>query len=468
MFEPLRHKLHQTFSAQESYDPAWERDLDRGDNAGYFAHDSAVWVVHGGMSPMAAGIRALLTQALHPGALAGVAEHSNYQADPLARLAGTIRWIFTLTYGDTAAAQAACRWVQRRHVPVAGHYTAGTGETRDYSANDADLAAWVHMAFADAFLRSHQAFSGPVPQGADAYVREWATAGELMGVKNPPRSEAELAAAIAGYESRGELSGGPRVAEVVSFLKNPPLDPMILPGYKLLFAAVVDTLPENHRKMLGLERSKLGPIPLPSRLGGKAALGLAGITLAKKGPAELAARRRLFRLGVLSDLSYPEVGLTELEKAPDGYRHLQLRERVGEGQRVFEALSEGILTWALHERSGLRTRPDTPRVQLGSRVELGFGIGPARISAPCRVVRLIEEATRSGFAYGTLAGHPETGEESFAAVLDEDGSVYLEIRAASKHANRFYRLVSPVAEAAQRFATKRYVEAARELARPRA
>ncbi|MFJ6416616.1 DUF1990 family protein [Paeniglutamicibacter sp. NPDC091659] len=465
MFEPLRHRLHQTFSAQETYDPAWERELDRGDDAGYFAHDSAVWVVHGGMSPMAAGIRALLTQALHPGALAGVAEHSNYQRDPLARLAGTIRWIFTLTYGDTQAARAACRWVQRRHVPVAGRYTTGAGEEKAYSANDADLAAWVHIAFADAFLRSHEAFSGPVPQGADAYVREWAIAGELMGVKNPPRSEAELKAAIAGYEARGELAGGPRVAEVVSFLKNPPLDPVILPGYKLLFAAVADTLPENHRRMLGLERAAIGPVPLPSRLGGKAALGLAGFALAKKGPAELAARRRLFRLGVLSDLSYPEVGMTERDEFPEGYSHLHLRERVGEGQDAFDALAEGILTWQLQGRSGLRTRPDTPRVQLGSRVELGFGLGPARITAPCRVVRLIDEATRSGFAYGTLAGHPETGEESFAAVLNEDGSVYLEIKAASKHANRFYRLVSPVAEAAQRFATNRYVAAARELAR---
>lgn len=466
VFEPLRHKLLQTFSAQETYDPVWERELDRGDDAGYFAHDSAVWAVHGGMSPIAAGIRALLTQALHPGALAGVAEHSNYQTNLLSRLAGTIRWIFTLTYGDTAAAQAACRWVQRRHVPVVGTYTSGSGEDKSYSANGSDLAAWVHIAFADAFLRSHEAFSGPVPQGADAYVREWAIAGELMGVKNPPRSDAELRAAIAGYEQRGELAGGPRVAEVVSFLKNPPLDPMILPGYKLLFAAVVDTLPENHRRMLGLERSKLGPVPLPSRLGGKAALVLAGVTLAKTGPSELAARRRLFRLGVLNDLSYPDRGMTENSENTEGYRSMHVFERVGHGRAAYEALAEGIMGWKLHELAGLRVVPDVPVVQVGSRVELGVGAGPARITAPCRVVRLIEEATREGFAYGTLPGHPESGEESFAAVLEEDGSVYLELKAFSKHSNWFYRLGAPVAEAGQGLVTKRYIEAARELARP--
>lgn len=464
MFEPLRRKLQQTFSAQEHYDPVWERELDRGNDAGYFPHDSAVWVVHGGMSPIAAGIRALLTQALHPGALAGVAEHSKYQSDPLARLAGTIRWIFTLTYGDTVAADAACAWVARRHEPITGRYTAGTGEERAYAANDPDLAAWVHLAFADAFLRSHEIFSGPVPQGADAYVREWSKAGELMGVPNPPRSEAELREAIDGYEARGELAGGPRVAEVVSFLKNPPLDPAVLPGYKLIFAAVVDTMPESHLRMLGLRRTSLGGIPLPARLGGKVALSLAGIALARQRPAELAARRRLFRLGVLNDLSYPDPGITDAVPAPAGYRTLQVRERVGEGTAVFEALAAGIMAWKLHEGAGLRVRADTPKVQLASRVRLGFGLGPVRIEAPCRVVRLIESDTRRGFAYGTLAGHPETGEESFAAVLEADGSVYLELKAVSRPSAGLYSLGFPVTAAAQSLVTDRYVAAARSLA----
>lgn len=468
MLSSLRLKLHQTFSAQETYDPIWERALDAGQDAGYFSHDSAVWVVHGGMSPIAAGIRALLTQALHPGALAGVAEHSNYQADPLARLAGTIRWIFTLTYGDATAADAACAWVRKLHVPVTGEYVSATGENREYSANDPGLSDWVHIAFADAFLRCHEAFTGPVPQGADAYVREWAKAGELMGVANPPRSEAELREAIAGYESRGELSGGPRVAEVVSFLKNPPLDPAVLPGYKLLFAAVVETLPKHHQKLLGLEPATLGPVTLPSKIAGKAVLGLAGLVLDKRGPAELAARRRLYRIGALSDLNYADVGMTEHGRIPAEYSELKLREPVGHGKDAFEALAEGILNWKLHERSGLRTRPDTPRVQLGSLVHLGFGVGPLRINAPCRVVRLIQDQsrdeTRTGFAYGTLAGHPETGEESFAAVLGADGTVYLEISAGSQHSTWFYRLVSPVSAAVQRYATRRYVAAARLLA----
>lgn len=464
MFNALRIKLRQTFTAQETYDPVWERELDRGEDAGYFAHDSAVWTVHGGMSPIAAGIRALLTQALHPGALAGVAEHSNYQQDMLGRLAGTIRWIFTLTYGDTAAAQQACDWVKRRHVPVVGSYTTGQGHEEEYSANDPGLSDWVHIAFADAFLRSHEIFSGPVPQGADTYVREWAKAGELMGVINPPRSDAELKAAMAGYESRGELAGGERVAEVVSFLKNPPLDPMVLPGYKLLFAAVVDTLPETHRRMLGLERTTLGPVRLPSAWGGKVTLALAGAALGTMGPSEMAARRRLFRLGVINDLSYPERGASQDDVAPQGYRSTRIRECVGRGRPAFESLSQGIRSWKLQEGAGLRVQADTPEVSFGTRVVLGFGIGPFRLPAPCRVVRLLEEETRSGFAYGTLAGHPETGEESFLAVLEDDGAVYFELNAVSRHSNWFYGLGAPLVEAAQRRATGRYVATAHKLA----
>lgn len=243
---------------------------------------------------------------------------------------------------------------------------------------------------------------------------------------------------------------------------------MVLPGYRLLFAAVVDTLPENHRKLLGLEPVQLGPLTMPSKFGGKAALGLAGLVFDQRGPAELAARRRLYRIGALRDVNYVEIGMTEQARIPAGYSALKLREPVGHGLEAFESLSEGILSWKLHERSGLRTRPDTPRVQLGSLVQLGFGLGPARINAPCRVVRLINAETatemRSGFAYGTLDGHPETGEESFAAVLGADGTVYLEIVAGSRHSTWFYRLLAPVSAAVQRFATRRYVQAARKLA----
>ena len=289
LLAPLRTRLRITFAGQAEGVPAWEEALEHGDDAGYFLPDSAVWTVHGGMTPIAAGIRALLVQALHPGALAGVAEHSDYRADPLARLAGTIRWIFTVTYGDTVAARAACDYVRRRHRSVTGTYTDAAGAERPYSANDPGLAGvgppGLHGRL-PALLRD---LPRPGPAGgADAYVSEWAVAGELMGVADPPRTEAALRARLQAYDDGGFLCGGPRVEEVVRFLEGAAADPMLLPGADLLFAAVVDTLPERYRELLGLERARLGPVPLPTRLAGRIALGAVGASLQKVGPSELA------------------------------------------------------------------------------------------------------------------------------------------------------------------------------------
>ena len=294
LLAPVQKRLRITFAGQADSVPEWELALADGTDAGYFSPGSAVWAVHGSMATIPAGIRALLTQALHPGALAGVMEHSNYREDPLGRLAGTIRWIFTVTYGDTAAARGACGYVQHLHERVQGSYTGADGVTRPYSANDPGLTEWVHLAFTDAFLRCHQRWGGPIPGGADAYVREWAVAGELMGVAEPPRSEAELAERMRAFGP--QLAGGERVAEAVRFLRRPPFDPLLLPGYRALFAAVVDSMPAEHLRLLGLRRPRLGPLPLPTRGAAGLTLALIGKALGPVAPSEAAARERLARL----------------------------------------------------------------------------------------------------------------------------------------------------------------------------
>ena len=314
LIAPLRRRLLLTFSGQSEGIPAWELALEDGDDGGYFGPGSAVWAVHGGMSPIVGGIRALLTQALHPGVLAGVAEHSDYRADPLARLAGTIRWIFTVTYGDTAAAARACAWVRRRHRPVRGTYTDPAGARREYAANDPELEAWVHLAFTDAFLRTFEALEGPVPGGADRYVAEWAVAGELMGVADPPRTERELHERLAAYDDAGQLGGGPRLDEVVAFLRRPPLDPLLRPGYRLLFAAAIGTMPQRHLDLLGLDRPSVGPVPLPTAAAAKATLAVVARALDPMPPSEAAARRRLSRLGLSGgepDGGEPDGGATD-------------------------------------------------------------------------------------------------------------------------------------------------------------
>ena len=294
ILETWRRQLIGTFSNNAAEIPQWELDLGKGDDTGYFGTESAVWAVHGSMTPIIAGIRALLLQALHPGAMAGVHDFSDYKEDPLGRLAGTIRWIFTVTYGDTKAARSGSEWVLRLHERVHGTYEDAAGLERPYSANDPEIARWVHLAFTDAFLSSHQRFGGPIPGGADAYVSEWAVAGELMRIDNPPRSEAELRAQMAAYD--GELRDSAYVREALGFLRRPPLPRSQLFGYRILFAGAVASLEPRHRQLLGLKEPRLGPFRIPMRLPVKTVLGVIRLGLGPQGPSERSARERIERL----------------------------------------------------------------------------------------------------------------------------------------------------------------------------
>ncbi|WP_240470789.1 oxygenase MpaB family protein [Haematomicrobium sanguinis] len=252
-----RAGLRRTFSAGQDEIPAWVARLADGDDPGFFEPGSAVWVVHRDTCAVVGGVRALLMQALHPGALAGVVDHSRYKEDPLGRLDGTIRWVFSLTFGSTEAARGASDWVRKLHVPVRGTYVDAEGRDVSYSANDPHLARWVHLAFTDSFVTAHGYYGPKIPGGRDAYIDQWAKAAELMKVSQPPHSSAELAAQVS--EFHGELRAGRRVTDVVHFLQNPPLPPSQLRGYRILFDAARASLPREYQRMLGV---KEGP---PSR-----------------------------------------------------------------------------------------------------------------------------------------------------------------------------------------------------------
>jgi uncharacterized protein (DUF2236 family) len=291
-------ELKRTFTGGADAVPDWVPKLAEGDDPGYHLPGSAVWAVHGSMSPIVAGIRTLLMQSLHPGALAGIHEHSSFRGDPLGRLANTIRWIFTVTYGSTEAAENASRRVRRLHEAVQGSYSDNLGAQRDYSANDPELASWIHLAFTDAFLTAHKIWGGAIPGGPDAYVREWAQAGRLMGVEDAPLTEDDMHRHLDRWYESGELRVDSRVAETVEFIRNPPLNRMFRPGYRILFAGAVYSLQPRYRQMLGLAVPRLGPVTLPVRLATKAVLAVVHLALGRRGPSELAARDRLRRLRV--------------------------------------------------------------------------------------------------------------------------------------------------------------------------
>jgi uncharacterized protein (DUF2236 family) len=263
--------------------------MAEGDDEGYFGPGSAAWAVTGGIATLVAGIRALLMQTLHPGAMAGVHDWSRYQADPLGRLAGTIQWLVTVTFADTATARAESGRVGKYHDRVKGTYLDVNGDERPYRADDPELLSWVHLVFTDAFLGCHELWGGPIPGGADAYVREWATAGELVGVQNPPRSDAELRSQLEAFAP--VLKSDERVAEAVRFIRNPPLRRSMLPAYRILFAGAVASLPDEYRRMLGLRRSRLPVIWATGVV-----LGAVKAVLGPSSTSEDAARTRLARL----------------------------------------------------------------------------------------------------------------------------------------------------------------------------
>ena len=293
MAETLRARLLTAVAGHPDGMAPYVLALADGDDAGYFAEDSAPWIVHAGMGTFVAGIRALLLQALHPGAMAGVHDWSRYRSDPIGRLAGTVRWIVTLTFGSTTQANAELARVGRFHARVEGQYTGPDGATRAYSAADPELVEWVHVAFADAFLTCHERWGGPIPGGADGYVREWATAGRLMGVSAPPESAVDLRARRDGYLERGDLRGDERVADVVRFLRRPPFRGSLGIAYRVLFAAAVATIPRPYRRLLGVRRA---PVPVVALT--RVALGIAARAIGDGPRAQDFARQRLRRLGL--------------------------------------------------------------------------------------------------------------------------------------------------------------------------
>lgn len=162
----------------------------------------------------------------------------------------------------------------------------------------------------------------------------------------------------------------------------------------------------------------------------------------------------------LSDLAgravtYSDVGATAADM-PAGYRHVQAMRRIGHGRRRFEQAAESVLRYGMLRGAGLRVDATTEVAQVGTDV-LGR-LGP--FVAPCRVVYVLDDANRRGFAYGSLPGHAVRGEELFAVRYDpSDGAVYAEVAAFSQPATWWSRLGSPVLRLAQSLVTRRYLTA---------
>ncbi len=163
---------------------------------------------------------------------------------------------------------------------------------------------------------------------------------------------------------------------------------------------------------------------------------------------------RLSDLATLQ-LTYREVGATA-GPLPDGYHHVRKSAAIGRGRQRFEEAAAKVMRWGMLRGAGVGVEATTEVAAVGSEVLVG--LGPLR--APCRVVYVIADEDRRGFAYGTLPGHPETGEELFAVRYDPaTEEVRAEVVAFSRHGTWWSRLGAPVTSLAQRVITSRYLTA---------
>ncbi|MGZ3478217.1 MAG: oxygenase MpaB family protein [Polyangiales bacterium] len=224
---------------------------------GLFGPDSIAWRVIGHPVAMVGGLRSLLIQSLHPLAMAGVANHSDYQRRPLDRLRGTARYVAATTFGSTAQAHAAAERVRKVHARVRG-IDVVTG--RPYSADDPDTQLWVHCVEWHSFLAAHRAFSREQLTRAqeDRYIAEGVRVATLLGVPASmvPTSVASMRAYFASVRPQLCLTQAAR--EAIDFVLAPPVRPTLdnLP-YQLpmrLFArAAVATVPKSLRRLAGIE-----------------------------------------------------------------------------------------------------------------------------------------------------------------------------------------------------------------------
>lgn len=160
----------------------------------------------------------------------------------------------------------------------------------------------------------------------------------------------------------------------------------------------------------------------------------------------------------MPDVTYPEVGATAGD-LPGGYHHLRESRVVGHGRADFDRAADDLLRGEVQRRSGIAIELSDVPLHEGSQVRMRLRVGPMHVDAPCVVVWAARSADRCGFAYGTLPGHPERGEERFELHLEASGDVTFTIVAFSAPARWFTRLGAPVGRLVQRRMTRRYLRA---------
>jgi uncharacterized protein (UPF0548 family) len=178
------------------------------------------------------------------------------------------------------------------------------------------------------------------------------------------------------------------------------------------------------------------------------------ILLWRPAPARL---DRILRASRDAPHTYRDVGATREGRTPAGFRGVTARGRLGEGETVFRLAADAVLRYQVQRGAGLGVTAEFPTARQGGVLICTMPVGPLAIVIPCRIVYVLDEPDRAGFGYGTLPGHPESGEEAFLVERDRDGSVWLRVIAFSRPDGLLQRIAHPVGRLVQQQVTERYV-----------
>jgi uncharacterized protein (UPF0548 family) len=157
--------------------------------------------------------------------------------------------------------------------------------------------------------------------------------------------------------------------------------------------------------------------------------------------------------------TYREVGATLAGTPPEEFHHDCYETVLGYGPDTFQRAVAGLKTWEAHDLPGVRIFPNEQEILTGATVIVTLGTAMLALAAPCRIVGVVDGQTRWGFAYGTLPGHPEQGEEAFVISLSPDQSVRFEIEAFSRPHDPLVRLSGPIGRGIQKGGTRAYLRA---------
>ncbi len=222
---------------------------------GLFGPDHVIWRVHGDFPAMlCGGISALMLQMLHPAALAGVWDHSNFRQDMLGRLRRTSQFIAVTTFGNRNDANILIERVKRIHLRVTGVDNVG----QPYAASDPHLLTWVHVAETSRFLAAHLRYKNPQLSLADQdrYYREAALIAEALGAQQVPQSVQAVEAYLQAM--RAELVCDARTLEVLQLLINAPAPSwQAKPAMRVMLKAGMGLLPEWAQQQI---QQPIGPV----------------------------------------------------------------------------------------------------------------------------------------------------------------------------------------------------------------